>query len=118
MRISILMGATALCGALMATTAYAATVNLYTWREQELPLWQAINDGDVLGADIDVNAVLVQSDNYDAKLRIDLQGDGVDVFQARAGAAWLSPLIDAGVIKPTSIDLSAMAPGSLDARWL
>ncbi len=115
MRISILMGATALCGALMTTTAYAATVNLYTWREQELPLWQYINDNDVLGADIDVNAVLVQSDNYDAKLRIDLQGDGVDLFQARAGAAWLAPLIDAGVIKPTTIDLSAMAPGSLDA---
>ena len=115
MRISALMGATALCGALMTSAAYAATVNLYTWREQELPLWQAINDSDVLGADIEVNAVLVQSDNYDAKLRIDLQGDGVDLFQARAGAAWLSPLIDAGVIKPTTIDLAAMAPGSLDA---
>jgi raffinose/stachyose/melibiose transport system substrate-binding protein len=114
MRLSTLMGATALSAALMTTSAYAVTVNLYTWREQELPLWQAISDSDVLG-DIDVNAVLIQSDNYDAKLRVDLQGPGVDLFQARAGAAWLQPLIDAGVIKPTTIDLSAMAPGALVA---
>lgn len=115
MRISLLLGATALCGVLTTTSAYAVTVNLYTWREQEVPLWTHISENDVLGADIDVNPVLIQSDNYDAKLRIDLQGEAVDLFQARAGAAWLSPLIDAGVITPSTVDLSSMAPGAMDA---
>ena len=114
MRLTTFTASAALLAALMTSSAYAATVNLYTWREQELPLWKAISDSNVLG-DIDVNAILVQSDNYDAKLRADLQGPGVDLFQARAGAAWLSPLIDAGVIKPTTINLDAMAAGSLDA---
>lgn len=116
MKLSALMATSALAAALMASSAYAATVNLYTWRPQELPLWQYINDNDVLGADIDVNVVQVQSDQYDAKLRADLQaGAGIDLFQARAGAAWLKPLIDGGVIKPTTTDLSGMAPASLEA---
>lgn len=114
MRLSVLLASTALCGALMTSSAYAATVNLYTWREQELPLWQYISDNDVLG-DIDVNAVLIQSDNYDSKIRIDLQSEGVDLFQGRAGAAWLASFIDAGIIKPTSSDLSGVAPAALDA---
>ena len=101
MRLSTLLATTALGAALMTTTAYAATVNLYTWREQELPLWQYISDNDVLGADLDVNAVLIQSDNYDAKLRADLQGPGVDVFQARAGAAW-RPWRRAATSSPTT----------------
>jgi len=115
MRISALMATTALVAALTMGSAYAETLRLYTWREQELPLWQYISDNDVLGADIDVEAVLIQSDNYDAKLRVDLQSAGIDLFQARAGAAWLSSFIDAGVIKPTTTDLANMAPGSLDA---
>lgn len=114
MRMSSLMAATALCGALMTSSAYAVTVNLYTWREQELPLWQHISENDLLG-DIDVNAVQIQSDNYDSKIRIDLQSEGVDLFQARAGAAWLSSFIDAGIIKPTTTDLSDIAPAAMDA---
>ncbi len=115
MKTSILMGTTALAAALMTSSAFAATVTLYTWRPQELPLWQYITDNDVLG-DIDINVVQVQSDNYDAKLRADLQaGEGIDLFQARAGAAWLAPLIEGGVIKPTTVDLSGMAPASLEA---
>jgi raffinose/stachyose/melibiose transport system substrate-binding protein len=116
MRHSILMGTTALAAALMTSSAFAATVTLYTWRPQEVPLWQYINDNDVLGADIDVNVVQVQSDNYDVKLRADLQaGEGIDLFQARAGAAWLAPLIEGGVIKPSTTDLSGMAPASIEA---
>lgn len=114
MRISTLLATTALCAALTTSSAYAATVNLYTWREQELPLWQHISDSDVLG-DIDVKAVLIQSDNYDSKIRIDLQSEGVDLFQGRAGAAWLGSFIDAGIIKPTTVDLSGLAPAALEA---
>src|SRR4029078_7357285 len=114
MKLATLIATTALCAAVTATSAYAATVKLYTWREQELPLWKYISDNNVLG-DIDVEAVQIQSDNYDAKLRVDLQSEGVDLFQCRAGAACLSPFIDAGTIKPTNIDLSALAPAALDA---
>ncbi len=115
MRTFALLTTTALCVGLTTASAFAETVNLYTWREQELPLWQYISDNDLLGPDLDVNAVLINSDDYDSKLRIDLQSEGVDVFQGRAGAAWLAPLIQAGVIKPTTVDLSNMAPAALDA---
>ena len=115
MRISPLLATTALCAGLATTSAFADTVTLYTWRPQEVPLWQYISDNDLLG-DTDINVVQVQSDNYDVKLRADLQaGEGIDLFQARAGAAWLAPLIEGGVIKPTSTDLSGMAPASLEA---
>ena len=85
MRFSSLFVTTALAGALMTTAASAETVRLYTWRVQELPLWQYISENDVLGV-IDVEAVLIQSDNYDSKLRVDLQSEGIDLFQGRAGA--------------------------------
>lgn len=116
MKISMLMATTALGLAAMAGAAQAETVNLYTWRVQEQPLWQYISDNDVLGADIDVNVVLLTSDTYESELNADLQaGAGVDLFQGRAGAAWLAPMIDAGVIKPTTVDLSTIAPATLDA---
>jgi raffinose/stachyose/melibiose transport system substrate-binding protein len=114
MRFSSLFVTTALAGALMTTAASAETVRLYTWRVQELPLWQYISENDVLG-DIDVEAVLIQSDNYDSKLRVDLQSEGIDLFQGRAGAAWLSAFIESGTIEPTTIDLSELAPAALDA---
>ncbi len=114
MRFSFLLVTTALAGALMTSSASAETVKLYTWRVQELPLWQYISDNDVLG-DIDVEAVLIQSDSYDSKLRVDLQSEGIDLFQGRAGAAWLSSFIDSGTIQPTTVDLSALAPAALDA---
>lgn len=114
MRFSAFFVTTALAGALMTTAASAETVRLYTWRVQELPLWQYISENDVLG-DIDVEAVLIQSDNYDSKLRVDLQSEGIDLFQGRAGAAWLSSFIESGTIKPTTIDLSEIAPAALDA---
>lgn len=102
------------CAVILSTTAYAETVNLHTWRVQEPPLWQYISDNDILG-DIDVEVVQILPDNYDSKVRIDLQSEGVDLFQGRAGAAWLTQFIDAGVIKPTTVDLSGIAPAALDA---
>ncbi|MDB5538650.1 MAG: hypothetical protein JWQ89_377 [Devosia sp.] len=114
MRLSTMLATTALCGALMTTTGIAGEITLYTWRQQELPLWQYINDNKLLG-DTTVKAVQINSDDYDAKLRIALQSPGVDLFQGRAGAAWLSSFIDSGILKPTTTDLAAMAPGTLDA---
>ena len=116
MRVSTLLATSALCAAFATTSAYAETVKLYTWRPQEVPLWQYISDNDILG-DIDVEVVQINSDDYDAKIRIDLQSGGPDLFQGRAGAAWLGQFIDAGIIKPIGddIDLSSIAPAALDA---
>ena len=114
MRLSALVASTALAAVLMTSSALAETIKLYTWRVQELPLWQFINDNKLLG-DIDVEVVQLNSDDYDTKLRVDLQSNQPDVFQGRAGAAGLAPLIDAGTIKPIDTDLTAMAPAALDA---
>jgi raffinose/stachyose/melibiose transport system substrate-binding protein len=113
MRISTFV-AGVLGAALLSTTALAGEVTLYTWRIQEQPLWDYINANKVLG-DTTVKVVQINSDDYDTKLRIALQSPGVDLFQGRAGAAWLKPLIEAGSIKPTTTDLSSMAPGTMDA---
>jgi len=115
MKFTTLLATTALSAAFLTTGAYAETVKLYTWREQEIPLWKFISDNDVLGPDLDVEAVLVQSDNYDTKLRTDLQSNAPDLFQARAGAAWLASFIQAGIIKPTTVDLAGIAPAALDS---
>lgn len=114
MRNSILVAAGALGALLMTSTAFAGEVTLYTWRQQEVPLWDKINADKLLG-DTTVKVVQINSDDYDAKLRIALQSPGVDLFQGRAGAAWLASFIDAGLLKPTATNLDAMAPGTLDA---
>lgn len=113
MRISAFV-AGVLGAALMTTTALAGEVSLYTWRIQEQPLWDALNASGVLG-DTTVKVNVITSDDYDAKIRIALQSPGVDLFQGRAGAAWLSSFVDAGIVKPTTTDLSGIAPGTLDA---
>jgi raffinose/stachyose/melibiose transport system substrate-binding protein len=114
MRNSILVAMGALGVALMTTTAMAGEVTLYTWRMQEQPLWDRINNEKLLG-DTTVKVVQVNSDDYDAKLRIALQSPGVDLFQGRAGAAWLSSFIESGILKPTTTDVSGMAPATLEA---
>lgn len=113
MRISA-FAAGVLGAALMTTTALAGEVSLYTWRIQEQPLWDALNASGALG-DTTVKVNVITSDDYDAKIRIALQSPGVDLFQGRAGAAWLSSFVDAGIVKPTTTDLSTIAPGTLDA---
>ncbi|RYE07094.1 MAG: extracellular solute-binding protein [Hyphomicrobiales bacterium] len=114
MRLSILTAAGVISAALMTSTAFAGEVSLYTWRIQEQPLWDALNASGALG-DTTVKVNLITSDDYDAKIRIALQSPGVDLFQGRAGAAWLSSFIDAGIIKETGTDLANIAPGTLDA---
>lgn len=113
MRISTFV-AGVLGAALMTSTALAGEVTLYTWRIQEQPLWDYINKNKVLG-DTTVKVVIVDSDTYEQKLTTALQSPGVDLFQGKAGAAWLKPYVDSGVLKPTTTDLSNIAPATLDA---
>src|SRR6218665_1271838 len=97
MRLSILTAAGVLSAALMTSTAFAGEVSLYTWRIQEQPLWDALNASGILG-DTTVKVNVIASDDYDAKVRIALQSPGVDLFQGRAGAAWLASFIYARII--------------------
>ncbi len=113
MRISAI-AAGVLGAALLTTTALAGEVTLYTWRIQEQPLWDYINKNKVLG-DTTVKVVIVDSDTYEQKLTVALQSPGVDLFQGKAGAAWLKPYVDSGVLKPTTTDLKGIAPATLDA---
>ena len=116
------MTSTKLTGLLLATTflavgqtAAAEEVTIYSWREQEIPLWQYISDNNLIDG-VTINFVRLNSDDYDTKLRIDLQSGGPDIFQGRAGAAWLASFIDAGVIAPLEgVDLSNMAPAAMTA---
>ena len=116
------MNSTTIKGLLLATTvlgfaqtASADEVTIYSWREQEIPLWQHISDNNLIDG-VTINFVRTAADDYDTKLRIDLQNGGPDIFQGRAGAAWLASFIDAGVIAPLSgVDLSGIAPAAMTA---
>ncbi len=103
-----------LSGTALTSLATAETLKLYTWREQEIPLWEYISENDLIG-DVDVEVVWIQGENYDSKLRIDLGNNVPDMFQGRAGAAWMKPYIDAGSIEPLALDPSVFAQSSLPA---
>ena len=103
-----------LSGTVLTSIATAETIKLYTWREQEIPLWEYISENDLVG-DVDIEVVWIQGENYDSKLRIDLGNNVPDMFQGRSGAAWLQPYIEAEAIKPLAIDSSAMAAAALNA---
>lgn len=90
-----------------SVAAYADTeVKLYTWRTQETPLWEAINEGDYLDG-ITVKTVLIQA-NYESKLNIDIQSNRPDIFQLKPGASILEPWIDAAVVDADLFDVSKM----------
>lgn len=98
-----------------AAPVLAEEVTFYSWRVQEQTLWAAISEGGLIDG-VTVKFVQIDADNYDTKLRIDLQAGGPDLFQGRAGAAWLAPLIEAGILAPLSgVDLSGIAPAALSA---
>lgn len=97
-----------------ASSVFAEEISLYSWREQEIPLWEHISSENLIDG-VTIKYVRIPGDNYDTKLRIDLQSGGPDLFQGRAGAAWLETFISADVIKPLGegIDVASMAPAAL-----
>lgn len=113
---ALLSGLTLAITALASTAAVAEELTLYSWREQEIPLWEHISEAGLID-DVTIKFVRIPGDNYDTKLRIDLQSGGPDLFQGRAGAAWLESFISAGIIKPldASIDTSKIAPAAMSA---
>ena len=94
--------------------AAAQELTMYSWREQEKPLWEYISKNGLIKG-VTIKYVRVAPDNYDTKLRIDLQSGGVDLFQGRAGAAWLSSFIDAGSVAPLAFELTSINGATLAA---
>ena len=109
--------------AILATTAlaavapaYAEEITIYSWRIQELDMWKHISDAGLIDG-VTINYLGLDGDTYETKLRTDLQSGGPDIFQGRAGAAWLASFIDSGVVAPldSSVDVSGIAAAALAA---
>ncbi len=97
------------------TAVYAdTTLNTYTWRPQDEALWDYINEHNLIdGVTIRLDTT---TEDFESKLRVDMQTNRPDIFFAKAGAPWLSPWIDAGVIAPVTdydVDLSMYGDAAL-----
>ncbi len=99
-----------------ATPALAEEITIYSWRIQEIDMWKHISDAGLIDG-VTINYLGLDGDTYETKLRTDLQSGGPDIFQGRAGAAWLASFIESGVIAPldSSVDMSGIAPAALSA---
>ncbi|TGG94233.1 extracellular solute-binding protein [Natronospirillum operosum] len=96
-----LAGLTAAITLSAGTAVYADTVlNTYTWRPQDEALWTYINDNNLIdGVTVRLDTT---TEDFESKLRVDMQSNRPDLFFAKAGAPWLSSWMDADVIAPIS----------------
>ncbi|MBQ4837953.1 ABC transporter substrate-binding protein [Pseudoalteromonas luteoviolacea] len=102
---------------LFAYPAFASAkqqLDLYTWRQQELLLWDKINRQNLLN-DIQVNVKVIDFDTYQAHIQLAVQNRRVDLFQWMPGAAALAPLIEHGVITAQSTPPDSINPNALPA---
>ncbi|MFY0664777.1 MAG: extracellular solute-binding protein [Natronospirillum sp.] len=97
-----------------AISAADTVLNTYTWRPQDRAVWDYINENNLIdGVTVRMD---VTPEDYESKLRIDMQSNRPDLFFAKAGAPWLSSWVDAGVIAPVSdygVSLSAFGDAAL-----
>lgn len=112
---STIAGLVALATLSVSTAAYAdTTLNTYTWRPQDRELWQHINEENLIdGVTVRLD---VTPEDFESKLRIDMQSNRPDLFFAKAGAPWLEDWIQPGVIAPISdydVDLSNYGDAAL-----
>jgi len=112
---STIAGLAALATLSVSTAAYAdTTLNTYTWRPQDRELWQHINEENLIdGVTVRLD---VTPEDFESKLRIDMQSNRPDLFFAKAGAPWLEDWIQPGVIAPISdydVDLSHYGDAAL-----
>ena len=92
-------------------------LNFWSWRPQEVSLWERVNREQLLDG-VEINFQVLPADDYDTRLRTALQsGDGPDVFHGRAGANWLDVLVNAKVLEPlpSNVDVDLVLPASLSA---
>lgn len=118
MRVMKTILASTLAVATLATSQAALAdteLKLWTWREQEIALWEYVTENNLVPG-VDIIMERISSDDYEAKLRIGLQQGGPDLFQGKAGAAWLEPLIKAGAVAPLKgVSLKNIVPSTLSA---
>ncbi|HEY7773949.1 MAG TPA: extracellular solute-binding protein [Marinagarivorans sp.] len=82
-------------------------VKFYTWRTQDKPVWQAVNDQNLIpGITVEVDAVFRSV--YRSYVLLALQNGKADVFLWQPGATNLQELIQRNFIKPYPKDLSMM----------
>ncbi len=108
------LGAALLGIAIAGEAAAATSVTLYTWREQDLDFWEAVNQQNLI-PDVKIDVKWIKADSYESKTRIDVQNGKVDLFNGKAGAAWLNDWITAGVVAPVNLDMSNITEAALTA---
>lgn len=93
----------------------ATTVSVYTWRDQEGPLWDIISQRNLIpGIKIDHRVIRYEKhETYQPHVLIELLHRKADVFQWGPGAANLKRLIDEGFIAPNQADISDMNKSAL-----
>ncbi|MDO6426122.1 extracellular solute-binding protein [Thalassotalea sp. 1_MG-2023] len=97
------------------TSTWAATeINLYTWRRQEVSLWQHISQHNVIPG-VTVNVKLLRSASYEPHMLLSLQNNTPDVFQWAPGANSLQKLVKHNFVKPYQGTLTQMNQGALIA---
>lgn len=101
-----LLSATLVVGVLLQSVQ-AATLSLYTWRAQEVELWQTISQRNLISG-VKIEPKVINYESYQSHVVLDLQNNKVDLFQWMPGASNLKPLIDKGFIQPYQGSLASM----------
>ena len=79
-------------------SAVAGDVSFWTFRKQEKPLWDAINQENLIPG-VEVKVKVLNPDDYESSLRSALnQQKGPDIFSTKAGATWLNPFLETGIL--------------------
>lgn len=92
----------------------AQTINLYTWRQQEVPLWQLINQQNLIDG-VTIKTHIIDYESYQAHVKLNIHAQKADIFQWAPGAAQLAPLIERGVIGEFKGSLTSMNKSALIA---
>ena len=100
--------ATAVATISVAASADDTVVKLAGWRKQEIPLWDRVNSEDLIPG-VDVEYVLIDPNDYEARLSVTLQQGSADVFTAKTAQIPQLYKSDAFAQLPASFDLSAVA---------
>lgn len=98
----------------VAYTNAAQTINLYTWRQQEVPLWQFINEHNLIDG-VTIKTHIIDYESYQAHIKLNIHAQKADLFQWAPGAAQLAPLIESGVIDEFKGSLTRMNKSALIA---
>ena len=83
---------------LVSISVVAVDVSFWTFRKQEKPLWDAVNKANLIPG-VKVKVKVLNPDDYESSLRSALnQEKGPDIFSTKAGATWLNPFLETGVL--------------------